>query len=88
MLLKNNVDWLKQLRSKQDLVLNHSDSVVSLFVCFPSQTRTNVWKCPAFAPTTLNVLIPEGVIFVAVFRDGLETEKFAKVRWVYNLSFI
>jgi len=63
-------------------------SVVSLFVCFPSQTRTNVWKCPAFAPTTLNVLIPEGVTFVAVVRDGLETEKFAKVRWVDNLSFI
>ena len=63
-------------------------SVVSLFVCFSSQTRTNVWKCPAFAPTTLNVLIPEGVTFVAVFRDGLEMEKIAKVRWVDNLSFI
>lgn len=63
-------------------------SVVSLFGCFPSQTRTNVWKCPAFAPTTLNVLIPEGVTFVAVFRDGLATEKLAKVRWVVNLSFI
>ena len=39
-------------KAKSELFETRSLSVA---VCSPSQIKTNVWKCPTFAPTTLNV---------------------------------